>query len=65
MGDELYNQAFSMDEFNHALGATNNSAPGPDEITYEMIRQLPQSSKATLDLSGKIENSLMVGRRQQ
>ena len=48
IGDEVYNRDFSMEEFKCALDPAKNTAPGPDDITYEMIRQLPDSSTETL-----------------
>merc|ERR1719318_1622999 len=36
-----YNQDFTLEELDNALSSVNNSAPGEDAITYEMIKNLP------------------------
>ena len=43
-----YNLPFSMNELSSALNNSNNSAPGPDDIPYEFLRQLPDPSKECL-----------------
>lgn len=43
--DLFCNTYFSFDELNKALQESNNTAPGPDNIPYEFIRQLPVSEK--------------------
>lgn len=43
-----YNSPFSRHEFEEALSQADNSAAGPDEIPYEMIRQLPENMKTEL-----------------
>ena len=44
--NESYNMPFSMEEFRCALRKCNESAPGPDEITYSMIKHTPDSTKS-------------------
>ena len=39
--DINYNNNFSLFELKQALNACSNSAPGEDQITYEIIKQLP------------------------
>ena len=45
---ECYNQVFSMQELKDALRKSNNSATGPDEIHYQMLKHLPESTLETL-----------------
>ena len=42
---ESYNVPFSMKEFLSALSTCNDSAPGVDNITYSMIKLLPQNTQ--------------------
>ena len=42
------NNKFTMFELQQALQSKRNSAPGADTISYEMLKQLPDSSKASL-----------------
>ena len=42
---ESYNIPFSMKEFEAALSKCNDSAPGPDDIPYAMIRYAPGETK--------------------
>ena len=46
--EEHYNKRFSMTELMNAIQKSNNSAAGPDDIHYEIIRQLPESVLETL-----------------
>ena len=41
---EPYNQPFSMDELRTALGKAHDTAPGPDQIHYQILKHLPQAS---------------------
>ena len=41
---EPYNQPFSMDELRTALGKAHDTAPGPDQIHYQILRHLPGAS---------------------
>ena len=42
---ESYNAPFSMREFDSALADCSNSAPGPDEIHYEMLKHVCEATK--------------------
>ena len=46
--DIYYNRKFSMEELIHALSFCNNSAPGRDEMCFEMIKRLSPSAKSYL-----------------
>ena len=48
LGDEFYNSDFSMDELKQALSTTKSTAPGPDDITNDIIKLLPETSLQTL-----------------
>ena len=41
---EAYNLPFSMDEMINALSSSSLTAPGEDDIRYEMISHLPQNT---------------------
>ena len=41
---EPYNQPFSMDELRTALDKAHDTAPGPDEIHYQILKHLPEAS---------------------
>ena len=43
--EEPYNMPFSMKEFELALNSSKDSAPGPDDIPYAMIRHVPLCTK--------------------
>jgi ribonuclease HI len=43
-----HNTAFSMKEFQDALKTCDGSSPGPDDIHYEMIKQLGEKEQETL-----------------
>jgi len=45
---EAYNIPFSMDELTHSLSGCNDSAAGPDDIHYQMLKHLPSESLYTL-----------------
>ena len=45
---ELYNNPFNMAELDHALENSRESAPGPDNITYSMIKNLTMEIKSKL-----------------
>lgn len=44
--DEAYNRPFSEAEFRAALSSRKGSAPGPDEIHYEMLENMHNSASA-------------------
>ena len=41
---EPYNQTFSIDELRTALGNAHDTAPGPDQIHYQILKPLPEAS---------------------
>ena len=45
---QLNSQFTLFDELNHALSSKHNSAPGADTVSYEMLKQLPDTSKKYL-----------------
>jgi hypothetical protein len=45
---ENYNLAFSIDELRESLEQAHNTAVGPDEIHYELLRKLPECAMHTL-----------------
>ena len=44
LGNESYNLPFTLTEFKSALGKCNDSAPGPDDITYSMLKHVPETT---------------------
>ena len=46
--EEDYNKEMSERELEAALQQAKDTTPGPDEITYEMLRKLPDNGKAYL-----------------
>ena len=38
-----YNQPFSKDELRTALGIAHDTAPGPDQIHYQILKHLPEA----------------------
>ena len=45
---EDYNKLFNFDELLEAINMSHDSATGPDEIHYQMLKHLPESSLQTL-----------------
>ena len=45
---ETYNTSFSIDELLDALSSSNDSAVGPDDIHYQMLKHLPSEVLNTL-----------------
>ena len=41
---EPYNQPFSIDELRTVLGKAHDTAPGPDQIHYQILKHLPETS---------------------
>ena len=41
---ENYNMLFSLDELTDALRRAHDSSPGPDEVHYQFIKHLPQTT---------------------
>ena len=55
---EEYNNLFNFDELLEAINQSNDSATGPDEIHYQMLKHLPESSlQALLSIFNKIWTS--------
>ena len=46
--NEIYNQDFNLDELVEAIQRSHDSATGPDEIHYQMLKRLPENSLETL-----------------
>jgi ribonuclease HI len=46
--DELYNKLFTLSEMQESLQRAHDSSPGPDNIHYQIIKHLPESSLKTL-----------------
>ncbi|KAI3387413.1 hypothetical protein SNEBB_002003 [Seison nebaliae] len=46
--NQYYNQPFTMNELKTALRRSGNTSTGPDDIHYEMLRQLPPQGKTYL-----------------
>ena len=50
-----YNKDFSLQELEYALTSTKETAPGPDGISYEIIKNVPEPMKTSiLELFNKI-----------
>ena len=48
---ESYNQPFTLTELQNSISKSDNSAPGPDEIHYTFLKELPIISlKYLLDI---------------
>lgn len=47
-GEEEYNLPFTADELENSLESCSESAPGPDNIPYSMIRHMPTHTKFKL-----------------
>ena len=46
--NEEYNQPFNLDELKDAICKSHDTASGPDEIHYQMLKHLPPKSLQTL-----------------
>ena len=46
--NEIYNKDFNLDEKVEAIQLSHDSATGPDEIPYQMLKHLPDTSLETL-----------------
>ena len=46
--NETYNSLFSIDELSKAITKSSDSAVGPDDIHYQMLKHLPESALSTL-----------------
>lgn len=45
---EFYNSSFTLKELDHAIKHTTSTSPGPDEIHYDMLKNLPLEQKLNL-----------------
>ena len=45
---EEYNRPFSLDELKHSLTKAHDTASGPDDIHYQLLKHLPDSSLQTI-----------------
>ena len=55
---EIYNNIFSIDELKHSLSKSHDTAVGPDEIHYQILKHLPENSlKCLLAIFNKIWKS--------
>ena len=48
MNNEEYNNPFNLDELNDTISNSHDTATGPDEIHYKMLKHLPPKSLQTL-----------------
>ena len=46
--NEIYNKDFNLDELVEAIQLSHDSATGPDEIHFQMLKHLPDTSLVTL-----------------
>ena len=46
--NEIYNKDFNLDELVEAIQLSHDSAAGPDEIHYQVLKHLPEDSLETL-----------------
>jgi potassium voltage-gated channel Eag-related subfamily H protein 8 len=55
---EIYNKLFSIDELKRSLSKLHDTAVGPDEIHYQILKHLPENSlKCLLAIFNKIWKS--------
>ena len=63
--NEEYNNPFNLDELKDAISKSHDTATGPDEIHYQMLKHLPLKSLQTLLdillICGKLESFQKVG----
>ena len=62
---ENYNSPFSLDELTDAISKSHDTAVGPDDVHYQMLKHLPDDALLTLlnilNNIGLRENSLQAG----
>ena len=67
--NECYNEPFTYDEILQSLEKSHDTAVGPDQIHYQLIKHLPRPAKECLlqilTLSGKVGISHLHGHRLQ
>ena len=63
--NEEYNTPFNLDELKDAISKAHDTATGPDEVHYQMLKHLPPKSlQALLDIlmiCGKLESFPKAG----
>ena len=57
---ETYNSPFSIDELLDALSSSHDSALGPDDIHYQMLKHLPLEVLNTPQLSQTLVSYMNV-----
>ena len=48
LNDEDYNNPFKLSELTDSIKISNNTATGPDEIHYQMLKYLPENALVTI-----------------
>ncbi|MES9951106.1 MAG: reverse transcriptase domain-containing protein [Candidatus Thiodiazotropha sp.] len=46
--EEIYNNPFSISELKEAISKSHDTATGPDNVHYQMLKHLPENSLSTL-----------------
>ena len=55
--DEIYNKKFSIRELLDSLKKAHDTAVGPDDIHYQILKQIPEKSlEVLLDIYNEIWN---------
>ena len=54
--NEEYNSPYNLDELKEAISKSHDTATGPDEIHYQMLKHLPPRSLEAVSKSGAILN---------
>ena len=64
LNNEEYNNPFNLDELKDAISKSHDTATGPDEIHYQMLKNLPPKSLQTLSdilmIFGKVSRQLGI-----
>ena len=61
---ETYNQPFSLSELKDALSKAHDSSPGPDDIHYQFLKHVPDTSLSVLLItSGKLVMYQSLGKK--
>ena len=48
LNDEDYNNPFKLSELTDAIKISNDTATGPDEMHYQMLKHLPENALVTI-----------------
>ena len=48
LDDEIFNSVFTWEELQHVLGSLKSTAAGPDEISNDILKLLPDASLHTI-----------------